>query len=143
MTEDEVRVFFESVRRAREERETLAAERAEVMKDMSEAKGLDYESPRVMSSGVADLSQVLERIYARCDLLDEKLAGALDKLVRLREEAYRLIALCPDVIQRVVLYDYYMHGSTWDEIQKKRHYGRSQLFEIRRQAFFEISKRPD
>ena len=141
MTEKEVREFFESVRKAREERESLAEERAEVMRDMSEAKGMDYESPRVMSSSVADLSQVLERIYARCDKLDERLARTLDKLTWLRKEAYRLIAFCPDPMQRMLLYDYYLHGKSWDEIRKKRHYGKTQPHVIRKRAFYEICKR--
>lgn len=140
---EKVRNFFELVRKTREERESLAEERAEVMKDMSEAKGLDYESPRVMSSSVVDLSQKLERIYAKCDELDVKLAEVLDKLAQLRKEAHLLIALCPNAMQRMLLYDYYLQGKSWDEIRKKRHYGRSQPFEIRKQAFYEISKRAD
>lgn len=143
MTEEEVREFFESVRKVRAERDVLAAERAEVLRDMSEAKGMDYERPRGTSSSGADLSQTLERIYARCDLLDKKLAKTLDRLTRLRKEAYALIALCPDAMQRILLYDYYLHGKSWDEIRKERHYGRSQPFEIVKQAFYEISKRAD
>lgn len=143
MTEKEVREFFEEFRKTREERDTLAEERAEVMKDMSEAKGLDYESPRVMSSGVTDLSQVLERIYARCDKLDERLAKTLDRLTRLRKKAYILIALCPDAMQRILLYDYYLHGKSWEEIRRERHYEKTQLFKFRKEAFYEISRRAE
>lgn len=143
MTAEEVREFFESVRKSRAERDALAQERAEVLKDMSEAKGLDYGRPRVMSNSGADLSQTLERIYARCDLLDKKLAKTLDRLTRLRKEAYCLIALCPSAMQRVLLYDYYLHERSWEEIRRERHYGRSRPFEIVSQAFYEISKRSD
>ena len=88
----------------------------------------------------SDLSQVLEQIIERCDKLDKRLLECMDILTSMRKKAYELLALCRDAKAKTILYDRYLAGMSWREIEEKRGFTRQWLNRMRDRAIRMISQ---
>ena len=139
MTKEEVREFFEKLRSQRQELQSLIQERENVARDIASVKAVRYDKPKITVSSNSDLAQLLEQILEECGGLDKQLAARMQVLTDMKKEAYALLALCDDPRDKAVLYDRYLAGMSWAQIEKK--YGRTRqwLDHERRRAFYVIS----
>lgn len=140
MTEEEVRDFFEKLRSQRQELYDLIQEREHVANDIAAVKAVQYDKPKITVTANSDLSQVLEQIIERCDKLDKRLLECMDILTSMRKKAYELLALCRDAKEKTILYDRYLAGMSWREIEKKRGFTRQWLARMRDRAIRVISQ---
>ena len=141
MTEEEVRDFFEKLRSQRQELYDLIQEREHVANDIAAVKAVQYDKPKITVTVNSDLSQILERIIERCDKLDKRLASCMKTLTDMRNEAYALLALCNDSRGKAVLYDRYLVGMSWTQLEKKYGRTRQRLDYVRRRAIHVISRK--
>lgn len=139
MTEEEVRDFFEKLRSQRQELYDLIQEREHVANDIAAVKAVQYDKPKITVSSNSDLAQLLEQILEECGGLDKQLAACMQVLTDMRKEAYALLALCDDPRDKAVLYDRYLAGMSWAQIEKKHGCTRQWLDHERRRAFYVIS----
>lgn len=139
MTEEEVREFFEKLRSQRQELQSLIQERENVARDIASVKAVRYDKPKITVSSNSDLAQLLEQILEECGGLDKQLAACMQVLTDMRKEAYALLALCDDPRDKAVLYDRYLAGMSWAQIEKKYVRTRQWLDHERRRAFYVIS----
>ena len=140
MTEEEVRDFFEKLRSQRQELYDLIQEREHVANDIAAVKAVQYDKPKITVTVNSDLSQILERIIERCDKLDKRLLECMDILTSMRKKAYELLALCRDTKAKTILYDRYLAGMSWREIEEKRGFTRQWLNRMRDRAIRMISQ---
>ena len=141
MTEDEVLDFFEKLRSQRQELQSLIQERENVASDLASVKAVQYDKPKITVTANSDLAQVLERIIERCEELDKRLAACMKTLTDMRKEAYTLLALCNNSRDKAVLYDRYLVGMSWLQLEKKYGRTRQRLDYVRRRAIHVISKK--
>lgn len=141
MTEEEVRDFFEKLRSQRQELQSLIQERENVASDLASVKAVQYDKPKITVSANSDLAQVLEKIIERCEELDKRLASCMKTLTDMRKEAYTLLALCNDSRDKAVLYDRYLVGMSWTQLEKKYGRTRQRLDYVRRRAIHVISRK--
>lgn len=140
MTEEEVRDFFEKLRSQRQELYDLIQEREHVANDIAAVKAVQYDKPKITVTVNSDLSQVLEKIIERCDKLDKRLLECMDILTSMRKKAYELLALCRNTKAKTILYDRYLAGMSWREIEEKRGFTRQWLNRMRDRAIRMISQ---
>lgn len=141
MTEEEVRDFFEKLRSQRQELQSLIQERENVASDLASVKAVQYDKSKITVSANSDLAQVLEKIIERCEELDKRLASCMKTLTDMRKEAYALLALCNDSRDKAVLYDRYLVGMSWTQLEKKYGRTRQRLDYVRRRAIHVISRK--
>lgn len=141
MTEEEVRDFFEKLRSQRQELQSLIQERENVASDLASVKAVQYDKPKITVSANSDLAQVLEKIIERCEELDKRLASCMKTLTDMRKEAYALLALCNDSRDKAVLYDRYLVGMSWTQLEEKYGRTRQRLDYVRRRAIHVISRK--
>lgn len=141
MTEDEVLDFFEKLRSQRQELQSLIQERENVASDLASVKAVQYDKPKITVTANSDLAQVLEKIIERCEELDKRLASCMKTLTDMRKEAYALLALCNDSRDKAVLYDRYLVGMSWTQLEKKYGRTRQRLDYVRRRAIHVISRK--
>lgn len=141
MTEEEVRDFFEKLRSQRQEFQSLIQERENVASDLASVKAVQYDKPKITVSANSDLAQVLEKIIERCEELDKRLASCMKTLTDMRKEAYALLALCNDSRDKAVLYDRYLVGMSWTQLEEKYGRTRQRLDYVRRRAIHVISRK--
>lgn len=141
MTKDEVLDFFEKLRSQRQELQSLIQERENVASDLASVKAVQYDKPKITVTANSDLAQVLEKIIERCEELDKRLAACMKTLTDMRKEAYALLALCNDSRDKAVLYDRYLVGMSWTQLEKKYGRTRQRLDYARRRAIHVISKK--
>lgn len=141
MTEEEVRDFFEKLRSQRQELQSLIQERENVASDLASVKAVQYDKPKITVTANSDLAQVLEKIVERCEELDKRLAACMKTLTDMRKEAYTLLALCNDSRDKAVLYDRYLVGMSWTQLEKKYGRTRQRLDYVRRRAIHVISRK--
>lgn len=108
--------------------------------DIAAVKAVQYDKPKITVTVNSDLSQVLERIIERCDKLDKRLLECIDILTSMRKKAYELLALCRDTKAKTILYDRYLAGMSWREIEEKRGFTRQWLTRMRDRAIRMISR---
>lgn len=141
MTEEEVFDFFEKLRSQRQELQSLIQERENVASDLASVKAVQYDKPKITVTANSDLAQVLEKIIERCEELDKWLASCMKTLTDMRKEAYALLALCNDSRDKAVLYDRYLVGMSWTQLEKKYGRTRQRLDYVRRRAIHVISRK--
>lgn len=141
MTEEEVLDFFEKLRSQRQELQSLIQERENVASDLASVKAVQYDKPKITVSANSDLAQVLEKIIERCEELDKRLASCMKTLTDMRKEAYALLALCNDSRDKAVLYDRYLVGMSWTQLEEKYGRTRQRLDYVRRRAIHVISRK--
>lgn len=141
MTEEEVLDFFEKLRSQRQELQSLIQERENVASDLASVKAVQYDKPKITVSANSDLAQVLEKIIERCEELDKRLAACMKTLTDMRKEAYTLLALCNDSRDKAVLYDRYLVGMSWTQLEEKYGRTRQRLDYVRRRAIHVISRK--
>lgn len=134
MTENDVKNFFERIRKQQGYKDSLEQERKAVWNDISTIKAIDYEKARVTGGTQSDIGKMLERADERCDRVDKEVVRAIEELNKLRERAHELLLLCENELQKGVLIDRYLRCLRWDAIGTKYHYSENQLYRIRNDA---------
>lgn len=71
--------------------------------------------------------------------LKTKIKEDTDDLMRQTREAYRMISVLEDPAQRTILTDHHLNDVKLQDLERKYHYSRKQIYNIRREAYINIA----
>ncbi len=130
MTEQEVRQFFLKLKGKRALRRSLISEQERATQDLCQIRAVDYEKPRVSGTSNADISKMLVAAEEKNQTRAQRLAVLMQEIEEESTKAYDMISLCDNDLQKSVLIDRWMQDTPWDEMEKRHHYSRKQLWRI-------------
>ncbi len=141
MTEQEVKQFFRRLKGKRALRQSLLSEKEKATEDLCQIRAVDYEKPRVSGTSDMDISKVLISAEAKNQTRAERLAILMQEIEEESAKAYDMISCCDTALQMSLLIDRWMQDMPWDEMERKHHYTRKQLWRIMLQAVAAIAKK--
>jgi hypothetical protein len=134
MTEEEVKLFFDKVRRCQNLYNSIIYERDHIEEDLAAAKAIDYSKPHVSGGGTSDLLDVVLRIQAERDRCVRELTMRLWELECYKQDAIRLLRTLKDPELESVMIDRYLCGMSWKNIFRTHHIERSEGFRRHQKA---------
>ncbi len=130
MTEQEVRQFFLKLKGKRALRRSLISEQERATQDLCQIRAVDYEKPRVSGGSDVDISKMLVAAETKNQTRAQRLAVLMQEIEEESTKAYDMISLCDTDLQKSVLIDRWMQDTPWDEMERRHHYSRKQLWRI-------------
>lgn len=134
MTEKEVKVFFDKVRRCQRLYNSIVYERDHIEEDLAAAKAIDYSKPHVSGGTSSDLADVVMRIHAEKNDCVRELTMRLWELECYKEDAIRLLRLLKNPDQESLMMDRYLRGLSWKTIFRAHHIERTEGFRRHQKA---------
>lgn len=134
MTEQEVKLFFDKVRRCQRLYDSIVYERDHIDDDLAAAKAIDYSKPHVSGGSTSDLLDVVLRIHAERDQCVRELTMRLWELECYKQDAIRLLRTLKDPELESVMMDRYLRGMSWKNIFRTHHIERSEGFRRHQKA---------
>ena len=141
MTEQEVRQFFLKLKGKRALRRSLVSEQERATQDLCQIRAVDYEKPRVSGGSSSDISKRLIAAEEKNRIRAKRLAVLMQEIEEESTKAYDMISLCDTDLQKSLLIDRWMQDTPWDEMERKHHYTRKQLWRIMLMAVSSIALR--
>ena len=139
MTEQEVRQFFLKLKGKRALRRSLVSEQERAAQDLCQIRAVDYEKPRVSGGSGVDISKMLVAAETKNQTRAQRLAVLMREIEEESTKAYDMISLCDTDLQKSLLIDRWMQDTPWDEMERKHHYTRKQLWRIMLMAVSSIA----
>lgn len=130
MTEQEVKQFFRKLKGKRALRRSLISEQAKATEDLCQIRAVDYEKPRVSGTSDMDISKMLVAAEGQNRIRTRRLTVLMQEIEEESAKAYDMISLCDTDLQKSLLIDRWMQDMSWDEMERKHHYSRKQLWRI-------------
>lgn len=107
--------------------EELRKERATLIEDTAGGKAIQIEVEKVCGGRQSDLSEVLERIEDRAVRIDAVIGIRLERVMKLREEAYRIFERIPESPGKMAAQEHYLYHVPWEELSGRTYYSMSYL----------------
>lgn len=128
MTEEEIKLFFDKVRRCQNLYNSIVYERDHIEEDLAAAKAIDYSKPHVSGGTSSDLADVVMRIHAEKNDCVRELTMRLWELECYKEDAIRLLQVLKNPDQESLMIDRYLRGMSWKTIFRAHHIERTEGF---------------
>lgn len=127
--------FLNQIRRQEKLLRAVERERDQIRADMLNLKGARL-TERVTGTKQSDLSEA----YIRLETYQERVSRRLDKLIELREQGKKLIAMVEDTDQQTILYDRYINCMSWEQIAVNMHYTYRWVLQLHGKALQNLEK---
>lgn len=120
--------------------ESLRKQRATVIEDTAGGKAIQIEVEKVCGGRQSDLSEVLEKIEERATLLDAIIGIRLERVMKLREEAYRIFERIPESSGKMAAQEHYLYHVPWEELSGRKYYATGYLKRASGECITELQK---
>lgn len=120
--------------------EELRKERATLIEDTAGGKAIQIEVEKVCGGRQSDLSEVLERIEDRAVRIDAVIGIRIERVMKLREEAYRIFERIPESPGKMAAQEHYLYHVPWEELSGRTYYSTRYLKEMCRECITELQK---
>ena len=120
--------------------EELRKERATLIEDTAGGKAIQIEVEKVCGGRQSDLSEVLERIEDRAVRIDAVIGIRLERVMKLREEAYRIFELIPESLGKSAAREHYLYHVPWEELSGRTYYATGYLKRASGECITELQK---
>lgn len=120
--------------------EELRKERATLIEDTAGGKAIQIEVEKVCGGRQSDLSEVLERIEDRAVRIDAVIGIRLERVMRLREEAYRIFERIPESPGKMAAQEHYLYHVPWEELSGRKYYATGYLKRASGECITELQK---
>lgn len=120
--------------------ESLRKQRATVIEDTAGGKAIQIEVEKVCGGRQSDLSEVLEKIEERATLLDAIIGIRLERVMKLREEAYRIFERIPESPGKMAAQEHYLYHVPWEELSGRKYYATGYLKRASGECITELQK---
>lgn len=120
--------------------EEFRKERATLIEDTAGGKAIQIEVEKVCGGRQSDLSEVLERIEDRAVRIDAVIGIRLERVMKLREEAYRIFERIPESPGKMAAQEHYLYHVPWEELSGRTYYSTRYLKEMCRECITELQK---
>lgn len=120
--------------------EELRKERATLIEDTAGGKAIQIEVEKVCGGRQSDLSEVLERIEDRAVRIDAVIGIRLERVMKLREEAYRIFERIPESLGKMAAQEHYLYHVPWEELSGRKYYATGYLKRASGECITELQK---
>lgn len=120
--------------------EELRKERATLIEDTAGGKAIQIEVEKVCGGRQSDLSEVLERIEDRAVRIDAVIGIRLERVMKLREEAYRIFERIPESPGKMAAKEHYLYHVPWEELSGRKYYATGYLKRASGECITELQK---
>lgn len=120
--------------------EELRKERATLIEDTAGGKSIQIEVEKVCGGRQSDLSEVLERIEDRAVRIDAVIGIRLERVMKLREEAYRIFERIPESPGKMAAQEHYLYHVPWEELSGRKYYATGYLKRASGECITELQK---
>jgi hypothetical protein len=120
--------------------EELCKERATLIEDTAGGKAIQIEVEKVCGGRQSDLSEVLERIEDRAVRIDAVIGIRLERVMKLREEAYRILERIPESPGKMAAQEHYLYHVPWEELSGRKYYATGYLKRASGECITELQK---
>lgn len=120
--------------------EELRKERAALIEDTAGGKAIQIEVEKVCGGRQSDLSEVLERIEDRAVRIDAVIGIRLERVMKLREEAYRILERIPESPGKMAAQEHYLYHVPWEELSGRKYYATGYLKRASGECITELQK---
>lgn len=120
--------------------EELRKERATLIEDTAGGKAIQIEVEKVCGGRQSDLSEVLERIEDRAVRIDAVIGIRLERVMKLREEAYRIFERIPESPGKMAAQEHYLYHVPWEELSGRTYYSTGYLKRASGECITELQK---
>lgn len=120
--------------------EELRKERAMLIEDTAGGKAIQIEVEKVCGGRQSDLSEVLERIEDRAVRIDAVIGIRLERVMKLREEAYRILERIPESPGKMAAQEHYLYHVPWEELSGRKYYATGYLKRASGECITELQK---
>ena len=120
--------------------EELRKERATLIEDTARGKAIQIEVEKVCGGRQSDLSEVLERIEDRAVRIDAVIGIRLERVMKLREEAYRILERIPESPGKMAAQEHYLYHVPWEELSGRKYYATGYLKRASGECITELQK---
>lgn len=120
--------------------EELRKERATLIEDTAGGKAIQIEVEKVCGGRQFDLSEVLERIEDRAVRIDAVIGIRLERVMKLREEAYRILERIPESPGKMAAQEHYLYHVPWEELSGRKYYATGYLKRASGECITELQK---
>lgn len=121
--------------------ESLRRQKAMVMEDNDGLKAIRYDFEKVCGGGgKGDLTAVLENIDAKRILIDELIAGMMERIMTHREELYKILSKVPESPGKSAVEEHYMYRVPWIEVARRLHYDKNYIRWLARKCIDEMEE---
>lgn len=120
--------------------EELRKERATLIEDTAGGKAIQIEVEKVCGGRQSDLSEVLERIEDRAVRIDAVIGIRLERVMKLREEAYRIFERIPESPGKMAAQEHYLYHVPWEKLSGRKYYATGYLKRASGECITELQK---
>ena len=120
--------------------EELRKERATLIEDTAGGKAIQIEVEKVCGGRQSDLSEVLERIEDRAVRIDAVIGIRLERVMKHREVAYRILERIPESPGKMAAQEHYLYHVPWEELSGRKYYATGYLKRASGECITELQK---
>lgn len=138
---DEVKAFFEEIRRCRKHIDSLNQYRQQYEMDLFSLKGCRYDKEPVDGGVTSDLSDIVIAFEQKMAQAEELRIKELNRYGDMITRGFRLLALLSDPEQKSIMLDRYFMNKLWEKIALEHHFDKRSCLRMRDRAIQEISQK--
>lgn len=120
--------------------DSLRQQRAKVIEDAAGPKGIQIGKEKVRGGRQSDLSEVLEGAEEQAARIDAVIGRRLERVMKLREEAYRIFELIPESPGKMAAQEHYLYHVPWEELSGRKYYATGYLKRASGECITELQK---
>lgn len=120
--------------------ESLRKQRAMVIEDAAGVKAIQIEAEKVCGGRQSDLSEVLEKIEEQVARLDAIIGKQLERIMKHREVAYRILDRIPESPGKMAVQEHYLYHVPWEELSGRKYYAIGYLKRVSGECITELQK---
>lgn len=120
--------------------DSLRQQRAKVIEDAAGPKGIQIGKEKVRGGRQSDLSEVLENIEEQVARLDAIIGKQLERIMKHREVAYRILERMPESPGKMATQEHYLYHVPWEELSGRKYYATGYLKRASGECITELQK---
>lgn len=120
--------------------DSLRQQRDMVIEDIAGVKAIQIETEKVCGGRQSDLSEVVVNIEEQVARLDAIIGKQLERIMKHREVAYRILERIPESPGKMAVQEHYLYHVPWEELSGRKYYATGYLKRASGECITELQK---
>lgn len=120
--------------------DSLRQQRDMVIEDIAGVKAIQIETEKVCGGRQSDLSEVVVNIEEQVAGLDATIGKQLERIMKHREVAYRILERIPESPGKMAVQEHYLYHVPWEELSGRKYYATGYLKRASGECITELQK---
>lgn len=120
--------------------DSLRQQRDMVIEDIAGVKAIQTETEKVCGGRQSDLSEVVVNIEEQVAGLDATIGKQLERIMKHREVAYRILERIPESPGKMAVQEHYLYHVPWEELSGRKYYATGYLKRASGECITELQK---